>query len=293
VQRARELRAVRGRTAGSRPPASAFGRARPPLCTLSGAQGEPPPADTALVVEKQPAVPRFSWRLVLFFAANPLALLPVAGIGALLHVGIGGVAFTLTPTTALLGAALALPLQVITSLPLERIPGLRAIEEITTVSQFLCYLLFGARRSLGHMCKVLAASTLISAAAGVAEELVFRGTLQTGLSTLLAAVGAPAALLPYLSIGATSVLFGLLHSYSSSPAYAIAAFIASLYFGALFAATGNIVVPVLAHFTVDLVSFVQGYFEVVYRKTDAERDALWRTDQPIARTLRLVAGYAE
>lgn len=235
--------------------------------------------------------PSFSWRLILFFAANPLALLPIVGVGAFLHVGVLGTAYSLTPANVLLGAALAIPLQVLTNLPLERLPGLRALEEVNTVSSFLCYLLFGARRNVGHICNVILASTVISAAAGFAEELVFRGTLQTGICMLLEAAGVPATALQYLAIGLSSVAFGAAHSYSSSPAYSIAAFVASVYFGTMYSITGNIVVPVLAHFVVDLISFTYGYYNVAFMKSDAERAALWQTDQPIARTLRIVAGY--
>lgn len=259
---------------------------------MSGDQLKPLlPADAVPIAPA--TAPKFSWRLVFFFAANPLSLLPIAGIGAyFLHINVLGAAYSLTPAAVLLGAALALPLQVLTNLPLERIPGLGALEEISTVSSFLCYLLFGAGpRTPAHAGKVLVASTIVSAAAGAAEELVFRGTLQTGLCTLLAAVGAPAAALQYLAVGLSSLAFGAVHSYSSSPAYACAAFVASLYFGALYAATGNIVVPVLAHFVVDLISFVCGHYIVAYTKSDAERLALWETDQPIAVSLRMVAGY--
>jgi len=270
--------------------ASARFGARAPVCSmLSDGAAPPPPADAEPAM---PVVPRFSWRLIFFFGCNPLALLPVAGVGALLKVGIGGTAFALTSQAVLIGAAIGIPLMLFFNLPLEKLPGLSSIAEVDEASTFITYLLFGATRGAGHFAKVITGSAIISACAGIAEELCFRGALQTGLAMLLVNAGVAANVISYVAIFAPSVLFGYLHSYSSSPAYAIAAFVASVYFGSVYAWSGNIVVPILAHFAVDFISLVVSYVRIAYQKSDEERVAIWACNQPIARTLRYVAGYS-
>jgi len=235
--------------------------------------------------------PRFSWRLLLFFAASPLALLPIAGIGALCGVPIGGLSFDASKDALQLGALLAAPLVLLMSLPFDKLPGLGAFKEVDTVSRFLTYLLFGGRRGPAHFARVVVAAIVLSTAAGVAEELVFRGALQGGLALLLARTGLPALALNLGALLGTSALFGQLHSYSSSPAYRVAAFVASAYFGALYLATDNVVVPIVAHLVVDLIAFVQGNLVVAYTMSDAERAELWECDQPIAVSFRELTGY--
>ncbi len=81
---------------------------------------------------------------------------------------------------------------------------------------------------------------LAAAAAGVGEEVLFRGALQP-----LAAAwwGAPAALL------AVSLLFGAAHA--ASRAYFVAATLMGAYLGWLALASGGLAVPILVHFLYD------------------------------------------
>ncbi|MFP4432549.1 MAG: CPBP family intramembrane glutamic endopeptidase [Spirochaetaceae bacterium] len=88
----------------------------------------------------------------------------------------------------------------------------------------------------------LPAIVLLSVAAGLGEELLFRGLIQRVLSERL---GLAAALV------ATSAVFALLHAVTR--AYAFYAFLLSLYLGVLFAATGNIAVPIVTHAVYDAV----------------------------------------
>lgn len=89
----------------------------------------------------------------------------------------------------------------------------------------------------------------LSAAAGVGEELLFRGVAQDGIAQY---VGGQSAMLVGL-IGA-SLLFGLAHAVS--PAYAILAFGMGLYLGALYEFTGNLVAPIVAHAAYDFAAFL-------------------------------------
>ncbi len=74
---------------------------------------------------------------------------------------------------------------------------------------------------------------LISASAGFAEELLFRGVIQGKVG-----------------IVAASIIFGLVHFIS--PAYVIAAAAMGFYIGAIFQMSGHLLVPIQLHFIYDL-----------------------------------------
>ncbi len=84
---------------------------------------------------------------------------------------------------------------------------------------------------------------LISVLAGVGEEYLFRGVLQSGLTGW---VGMPVAL------GVTSVLFGLAHLIT--PTYAVFAGLIGAFFGVLGILTGNLLVPIVTHALYDFVA---------------------------------------
>jgi len=85
----------------------------------------------------------------------------------------------------------------------------------------------------------LAACALLALLSGVAEEAFFRGALQ-----------------PRVGLVAASLLFGLAHFVPRREllAWPVFGFAAGLVFGALFAATGNLVAPALAHCTVNALN---------------------------------------
>lgn len=84
---------------------------------------------------------------------------------------------------------------------------------------------------------------LLAALAGIGEELLFRGVLQTGLTRLLPTSGA---------LLTASAAFGLAHFATST--YAILAGVMGLYLGALFLAQGSLLAPIVAHALYDLVA---------------------------------------
>jgi len=97
---------------------------------------------------------------------------------------------------------------------------------------------------------IFAQSTLldfafISVAAGVGEEMLFRGVIQPALArwTGIAA-----------SVALTSALFGLLHPIT--PTYVVIAGAMGAYLGLAFVATGNLLVVVVAHAVYDFVALV-------------------------------------
>jgi hypothetical protein len=86
---------------------------------------------------------------------------------------------------------------------------------------------------------------LLAVLAGVAEETLFRGVLQTGLSRIMPEVWA--------LIGA-SAIFGLAHF--ASKAYAAFAGIIGLYLGGLFLLEENLLAPTVTHALYDFVALL-------------------------------------
>jgi membrane protease YdiL (CAAX protease family) len=85
----------------------------------------------------------------------------------------------------------------------------------------------------------------IAAAAGIGEELLFRGLVQ---ELLMRAAGVPLGLL------VASALFGLAHFVTGT--YAVLAGAVGLYLGALAVLSGGLWVPILVHALYDLVALV-------------------------------------
>jgi uncharacterized protein len=85
----------------------------------------------------------------------------------------------------------------------------------------------------------------IAILAGVAEELLFRGLLQAGLSRVLPDI---------VALAIASAVFGVAHFLT--PTYAVLAFIAGGYLGGLFLLQGNLLPPVVAHALYDFVALI-------------------------------------
>ena len=100
------------------------------------------------------------------------------------------------------------------------------------------------REFLGKLLIDAGASGLFFVAlmAGVCEELLFRGVIQSGLTGTFG---------PIVALLAASVLFGLAHAVSA--AYFVLTFLIGIYLGALYQITGNLLVPMLVHFLYDWI----------------------------------------
>ena len=92
---------------------------------------------------------------------------------------------------------------------------------------------------------------VIALAAGVGEEMLFRGLLQGGVDTLFARWLSPQMAMA-AALLAASVLFGLMHMISVT--YAVLCFVMGLYLGGVWLATGNLLTPVLVHGLYDLAA---------------------------------------
>jgi membrane protease YdiL (CAAX protease family) len=84
---------------------------------------------------------------------------------------------------------------------------------------------------------------LIAILAGLGEEILFRGLIQTGMAGPLGV---------WTALAITSVLFGLLHFVTHT--YAIIAAIFGAYLGWLYVATGDLFVAVVTHSVYDFVA---------------------------------------
>jgi membrane protease YdiL (CAAX protease family) len=87
---------------------------------------------------------------------------------------------------------------------------------------------------------------LISLAAGVGEELLFRGVAQLGIEQASGST--------WLAVAIASVMFGLVHPITKT--YALLAGLIGVYFGVLVVLTGNLLVPIVAHAAYDFVALV-------------------------------------
>jgi membrane protease YdiL (CAAX protease family) len=88
---------------------------------------------------------------------------------------------------------------------------------------------------------------VVALAAGVGEELLFRGLIQAGLSRL---IGGPHA--PLIGLAIASVVFGVCHWLDTT--YAVLAGLAGAYFGWLLLVSGSLWTPIVAHATYDFLA---------------------------------------
>ena len=90
---------------------------------------------------------------------------------------------------------------------------------------------------------------IVSLAAGVGEELLFRGLVQAGLSRWIEGAAGP-----WIALAAASLLFGVCHWLNST--YAAAAALAGLYFGLIFWLTGSLWTPIVTHAMYDFLALL-------------------------------------
>ncbi|CAM9419221.1 unnamed protein product [Chrysoparadoxa australica] len=134
------------------------------------------------------------------------------------------------PGASSLGAIATLPL-IIQGLLLEG--RFEWGEKIDSITQGLAVSLFGSKRRFGQ---VLPVSIALGAAAGIGEELMFRGALEHLLQLKLGV---------WPAMGVSAGVFGALHAVT--PAYGILAAVDGAYFSWLLLATGNLAVPMISH----------------------------------------------
>jgi CAAX protease family protein len=142
-----------------------------------------------------------------------------------------------TVTGALWGAAAALP-PIVLLLVCVRIP----VWPFSDVAEVIDRMLTPMFRDIG-----LVNLAMISALAGLGEELLFRGLLQQGLANW---IGGPAGV--WIALAAASIIFGLVHPVT--PTYAVLATLMGAYLGWLWIDTENLLVPIAAHGVYDFLT---------------------------------------
>jgi membrane protease YdiL (CAAX protease family) len=211
-----------------------------------------------------------------FFDGRTTAAL-VAGQSLLVVAAIGAAAIAQTPNWGLgpnvnfsleaiaTGTLAALPLggfAAALDLIEERVPGLKDVSKATQRS--ILTLLGGTFKPVLGFATALA----LGLAAGIGEEMLFRGVLQYELVSRWG---------PVVGVGVASVVFGALHAVT--PLYAALAGIASVYFGALYLWTDNLAIPIVCHAFYDVCALMYAHYEVSRLPTD-ERDAIANWDGP-------------
>lgn len=119
-----------------------------------------------------------------------------------------------------------------------RIPSLDRVEQL-------------ARQAVRHLFPKpqLWQLAAVSIAAGLGEELFFRGLVQAGLAAL---IGGDYGIWIALAVGAA--VFGAFHWLNAT--YALLAMLAGLYFGWLLIASGSLWTPIVAHAAYDFIALV-------------------------------------
>lgn len=114
------------------------------------------------------------------------------------------------------------------------------------------------RRFLEHVVRPVFGSwsipqlAIISILAGICEEALFRGLIQSWLTPLVG---------PWVAIAIASVAFGFAHPINR--AYIIAATVTGIYLGLLFWMTGDLLAPIVAHAVYDFLALI--YFLRLHR----------------------------
>jgi membrane protease YdiL (CAAX protease family) len=198
--------------------------------------------------------------------------------------------WNIQPTAIQSGFLYTIPL-VVLAVVLEFVEAyIPALQDVSAATQRSVLLLLG-----GTFRPVIGTITALAlgVAAGVGEELIFRGIFQYELaqrimtwmpwlsslpSSLLGATAATAAATTsvaattaaatvaashnanILAIILSSLVFGGLHAVTKW--YAILATLASLYFGFMFASTGNLAVPIICHALYDIGALLYAHWTV-------------------------------
>jgi len=138
------------------------------------------------------------------------------------------------------------------------------LQEVTKATQSSVLSLLG-----GTFKPVLGAliALALGLAAGLGEEMLFRGVLQFELASRTTS--------EIVAVGLSSIIFGALHAVT--PLYAILAALASVYFGWLYIVTGNLAIPIATHAFYDWAALLYAHWTVA-NMTESEQKSLleWR-----------------
>lgn len=210
--------------------------------------------------------PLFDGRTTISLIAGQSVLIIAALVAALLlktpNVGFGpNISFS--KSALVQGTQCAIPLFIF-AYALDMIEdSVPALQDVTKATQRSVLALLG-----GTLKPLLAtvASLALGIVAGFGEELLFRGVLQYELSLRFGSL---------VGLSVSSIVFGLLHAVT--PLYAVLATLASVFFGSLYAWTGNLAIPIMTHAVYDVGALLWAHWTVT-QMTPEERDeiASWK-----------------
>ena len=157
-----------------------------------------------------------------------------------------------------LGVLYTLPLGAI-SFILDRIEkNFPSLQDVTKATNRSVLALLG-----GTFKPVVAIITAVGLglAAGIGEEMLFRGVLQWEMGRKFG---------NFVAVAASSVIFGVLHAVT--PLYAILATLASIYFGFLYISSGNLLVPIVTHGFYDFCALFYAHWTVSKMSKQEQRE---------------------
>jgi uncharacterized protein len=196
----------------------------------------------------------------------------LVGVAALAAAVVGtpnfglGPGFSLSWDALTYGTLLSLPLGVLAivlDVVEERVP---ALQDVTKATQRSVLALLGGK---WKPAVAVITALALGIAAGVGEEMLFRGVLQYELEARLGG---------FVAVTVASLIFGALHAVT--PLYAFLASLASIYFGWLYTSSGNLTVPITTHAVYDFLALLYCHYEVS-KMTTAEQRALAEWKAPM------------
>jgi membrane protease YdiL (CAAX protease family) len=207
--------------------------------------------------------PKFDIKTAFTLVVGQASLIAVAtGIAALLgtpNYGLGP-SIDLSPVAIRDGILWTAPLGV-SALLLDKVEEqLPILKEVTKATQASVLGFMGG--SFQPVLGLITAAGL-GVAAGLGEEMLFRGVMQYELTSRVG---------DGLALVATSVVFGALHAVT--PLYAMLASLASVFFGWLYLSTGNLVIAISCHAFYDLVALMYAHWQVSHMTAEEQEDLL-------------------
>ena len=208
-------------------------------------------------------VDNFDAKTTVALVAGQSALVAVAVIFAAIlgtsNYGLGS-GFAINPQAMQSGAIATIPLFVLAYVLDFVEKGVPALQDVTKATQRSVLALLGRKRK-----PIIALGTALAlgAAAGIGEEMLFRGVLQEALATKFG---------DSIAVISSSIIFGLLHAVT--PLYAALASLASFFFGFLYLQSSNLAVPIICHGLYDVGALLWAHWTVTDMSFEEQTDII-------------------
>ena len=171
-----------------------------------------------------------------------------------------GEGFSINSDAIITGVLGTLPLGLLAVILDKLEPYVKQLQDVTKATQRSVLAILGGKFKPGI---ALGTSIMLGAAAGIGEEMLFRGVMQGELSLRF---GDNIALL------LSSIVFGLGHAVT--PFYALLATLASLFFGSLYISSHNLAVPIVCHGLYDVGALMWAHYNVTSLDFDEQNSLM-------------------